>query len=348
MKTLVLHIGMHKTGTTAIQEVLQTQRAELADHGVHSLLHDKRNHSGFVRRALGRTEERDGPTWGRSVEAARGDLVGQLQRDWRGTFVISGEGLSLLDEAAVADLKELVEPHVDETKVVVFVRPPRRWVTSMTQQAVRGHPLTAPESGDGRGAGPPGWVPGERSLRVPAYRSMVEPYLRAFGRRAVTLILYDRASFPQRCVVAAFLDAIGAPEALYERLQVAEMNPSISLTEATLLDAAHHVVSRSAALRADHAAWTRRVAGLGGPAFHLPPGLLEEALAAASEDVEWMDEQLGGALSAADEVPRTHAGDQELGSLSFDEMCEVMEAWFAEALDANAGTMTTDHDTRER
>jgi hypothetical protein len=130
---LLLHIGPHKTGTTAIQGALQAARPELARHGVIY------PGSGRQHRmpALAVTNSRgvSGMREARMVEWER--LVADVQAARRKRVVVSSEAFVEANDTVAATIVEQLGG--DRVNVVVTLRPLARILPSAWQQLVRNH-----------------------------------------------------------------------------------------------------------------------------------------------------------------------------------------------------------------
>lgn len=129
MATLHLHIGMHKTGTTAFQHGCEAARGELekagfAYHRDDLFMGD--NHSYF--RLL--LEHRDP----RELERAIRDAFAENKCS---DYIISGEDLSYLEMRNVALLKSIFRDYFTEVRVYAVLRPPIAYMHSATQQILK-------------------------------------------------------------------------------------------------------------------------------------------------------------------------------------------------------------------
>lgn len=137
---LVLHIGTQKSGTTYLQRVLEALAKPLRKSGVlyPTRLVGKRdiyNHEAaaygllgtaafpWVPRAKAMTQE---PAWQSLVEKVRG---------WKGTAIVSGEALSVIDAQAAQILVRSLG--VDNTHVIITARDLGRVLPSSWQQHIR-------------------------------------------------------------------------------------------------------------------------------------------------------------------------------------------------------------------
>ena len=132
MRRVVLHVGLPKTGTSFLQDVLEQNVAPLAEHGVR--LPDVTGQQLFsaVLALTGRSR-----SWGRSPEAGT--------RAWRrvvrdvqerpGTVVISSETLCLATEEQVRRIKS--DLAAADIEVVLTVRDPARQLPAEWQEGVK-------------------------------------------------------------------------------------------------------------------------------------------------------------------------------------------------------------------
>ncbi|WP_112322711.1 hypothetical protein [Oceanibium sediminis] len=192
---LILHIGLRKTGTSAIQAYLARNRAALRLMGVR-----------YPKALLVGPECDGGPKHQRVAEAISGgeelaaqmrEAVAQRARLSRVT-VLSAEELSAPDPAIPAALAPLAEEF--DCRVVVYLRRQDEWALSVYRQAVM--------EGDARTA---------QGLQAWLARPELEPWLNhdamlghwesAFGAKAMSVRLYPH-DLP---IIPSFLDAAGLP-----------------------------------------------------------------------------------------------------------------------------------------
>lgn len=138
MTTVYLHIGVHKTGTTAIQRVLTECRQRLLDADV--LVPE-------TGRAMGSTHQLawvlspDCPEWyplsPDSPEQLFARLRDECERSGKSKIILSSEDFSLLDMAAASQgsldmLKRLLAPW--QVKVILYLRPQADYLTAFYNQ----------------------------------------------------------------------------------------------------------------------------------------------------------------------------------------------------------------------
>lgn len=215
---IYLHIGMHKTATTAIQAALSgfsdgtTRYARLLrpNHTVDliSLFSNRaeqhrhfRKHGQSVDRAL--TDRR------RKLEKR---LAAELDSPER-VLVFSGEGLAYLEPDELAALRARLAAHADEIRCLAYLRDPVGFASSAFQQRIRG---------------------GHTRFDIPApnYRKRFARFLEVFGAGNVDFAPFELTTFRNRCIVTDICDRIGIDA---DRVEKRQANESLSAETVALL-----------------------------------------------------------------------------------------------------------------
>lgn len=231
MKT-ILHIGMPKTGTTALQDCLRASRDALADRGV---LYPQNppgcrfnNHRmlvfGFLpfdalpRHILshpGYTRENYLAKYAEFLDG----LYAQAEASRPGTMILSSETLfRTLDRHRAARLREGLAPLGGDVSVVAYLRRPSEQYLSNLQQRLR-------QSAD------------LRLLKPPILFRHLQSYARAFGRDALHARVYSRDMLRNGDIVDDFL-ATCLPAAAIDTTRLtrkAGVNSSVSAEAMDLL-----------------------------------------------------------------------------------------------------------------
>ena len=226
-KTLFLHIGVPKTGTTSIQESFFTSDDALKRHDVayfkYSSNHGaaiiwlfaekgKKNYHVTLKQRLSERE----------LEAKRQEVDESLRAFLTGTAktkIISGEIISELSESEVEQLRQYIQGIVPcEIKIIVYVRNYYDFLDSRVQERVKNATtLDKIEAGLSEG----------REAVLPKYQFRIEKFIKLFGRENVIIRVFDSEVFKGRDVVADFCDAIDKPE-LFDDLTKIRANNSVS------------------------------------------------------------------------------------------------------------------------
>lgn len=301
-RTLVLHVGLHKTGTSSIQATLAGNRRHLRALGFSysrlCFLSRNRNHSGALYTLFSRRAGRyrgnllhglSGP-WRLAAYrwAVAAFLELEMRLDRAPVFILSGEDMSRLAGNEVRALRARFARHFDRIRVVAYVRPPASYAHSAAQERLRGGATLTRLA-----AAPP----------CPRYRRRLAKFIRIFGAEHVHLRLWSPARFPHGDAVAAFLEDIGAPPGVYRRLDVRRRNASMSAPAAVHLSTAN---ARLPLLRhgrrnpARARALTREIERLEGPAFRMPAEAIARVMANSQADLAWINARLGTDIAAHD------------------------------------------------
>ncbi len=208
---LILHIGQSKTGTSSIQRVLGARREQLAALGVCYPLSPGWANHGLLPASLVPVEQLghfhpnvwEGMAPAARLDRFRAEFARELAAMPAGTrlLLISAEQMSgLLDtKARVAALRDLLAPHVNAMRVVMYLRRQDSHFASGYTQALRvGHvgPPVLPKAG-----------PEQR--RDYDYAAILELWASVFGAAAVTPRIFEPESLKNRDVVDDFLALCG-------------------------------------------------------------------------------------------------------------------------------------------
>jgi hypothetical protein len=206
---VVLHIGLHKTGTTSIQETLAAHRDLLAARGILFPASLPANHSQFVYDAFSAAPERYHANLARGLDAAAiaartAATVEALRREIAAkrpaTLVLSAEDACTLSEAEVARLAEVLPGLVErpEPRVLLYTRHPVTYVESAVEENIRGNGLTLERAKAIHIAG-----------TADRYRTIAARWGAVFGERAVELRAFETAAAGPGGLVGDALAAIG-------------------------------------------------------------------------------------------------------------------------------------------
>jgi hypothetical protein len=189
---VILHIGVHKTGTTAFQRWAYLNRDELEsrfDLHVYRSLFGWNSHIEFPLLCVGpfanlpmRTRFPDSvlPSWQRE---ARAHIEAELSTPAR-TCLVSAEGLAYLrSPEELASLDDLIGPR--EKRIVVVVRDKRDFLASYREEMSKhGHkPSKYPDS----------FAYVEDDTWVARFDDLIAAYSQAFGSDQVSVIQYEEA-----------------------------------------------------------------------------------------------------------------------------------------------------------
>ena len=283
---IILHIGMHKTGTTAIQEALvgyDDGRIAYADLRIWG---DREPNHGNAIETLYRADFENIPLH-RRLGRSRAQVAGyralyrtRFERALavdRQRLILSGEAIPRLRRAELETLRDTLLAHARRVTVIAYIREPVGFVSSMFQQRCRlGH--LAPED----------------PLPLPRYRARFAKFRKVFGTQNVTFVKFERASLRGGSIVTDFAHRVGITGDLAARVS----NERLSGDATRLL---YLLLTRHAeeCRRVDHVRPLSQTVrflqdGVTGPAFVLPRPHIEARLKAG--DIAWMERAAGFVL----------------------------------------------------
>jgi hypothetical protein len=208
-KIIYLHIGLEKTGTTALQAAGTFNRVWLSRHGIlYSKAAGKINHvrlplyasDGRRFKALRRAAQIETDA---DFEAFRetfpSDLKAEFEASGCDTVWLSSEHLSarISDEGSIARLAAVLQPLADQVRVVVYLRyQPDLYLSSYSTFVRIGHDIDID-----RPIGPEDYY----------YRfdRILDNWAKCFGRDAMIVRIFDRAELKNGDIIDDFFSLLG-------------------------------------------------------------------------------------------------------------------------------------------
>lgn len=198
-RTLIMHGGMHKTGTSAIQKFLH----EELDHPKFEYLTVGKVNSSLIvlecfHRRLAQlphypAEKFTNNDLVRLGENARKRFIRRMRETTKENVVLSAESFALLDRDECADFLDVVSESFSTVKLVLYVRPVRERIESAFQQKLKRRLVEL-----------------DRRIK-PNFKQRISEYDQIFGRENVTVRCFDRSAFAGGNVVNDFLETLGLP-----------------------------------------------------------------------------------------------------------------------------------------
>lgn len=312
MRRCIIHFGLHKTGTTAIQEALFAGYAGPDVGYIHC-------GTPFIGRTI--VTAFCQPPWRvlrdlRAVDEmaclrAKEDLRAAIQGSNAQLLLLSAEDLSHLQAGELADCLGFLCGLDLELEAVGYIRDYQSWCESMFQQAVK--------HGD--------WPVKLFPFGANTCRSAIEQFDLLLGREKVTLWKYDRRRFPQGCIVRDFFLRTGLGEFSGNS---GNCNQGISLEAAKFLRAFHLGTNRPLC---DTAGMIRNyrlaihLSGLSGTQVRFHPSLINERMKDDAADLKWIERRLGEPITGA---PQRFCSDEMIRhEADLDKFCEASLAWLS-------------------
>lgn len=282
----IIHIGMHKTGSTSIQNSL---RGFSDDRFLYARLGADPNHSLAMYSFFAESPERhhQHKAGGRDRSAVqdygakvRIDLERSISAAHGRTLLVSGEDISVLPQNDLDKLRRYFREHFDELLICGYVRPPAGYISSEFQQRIKGG-LSVRVSPD---------------QEYRSYEKTFRKFDEIFGRENVQLWKFEPKSFPGGCVVQDFCARL---DISFPVERVISENKSLSRQAASLLYA-YCKFSKRLGFRSMLGAESQRLVAMLGDIqhdkFRFSPAIVRPVLEANRADIQWMEERLGQSL----------------------------------------------------
>ena len=286
----VIHFGMGKTGSTAIQQTL----ASLPTDRTPMLL--LKNQHGRPRTSLllmGLFKLREKPNRAFRVRGITSEMLSESRdRDWEHLerqfsessrdVLISAEGIGSFKRQDLERLRDWLVDRVDKITAVGYIRAPGSYMSSAFQQRLKTGAVRE-------------WQP---QILYPRYRTRFSSFDQVFGSSNVQFWRYDRTTFPGGCVVRDFCKRMGFD---LGDARLSSPNQSLSLDAVRLLYVFRQyggaeVTSEDPAMRSPHGARPfpfEVLRELKGPKLQLAASLVEPLSTTFCEELSWMEDRLG-------------------------------------------------------
>ena len=298
--TFYIHIGIHKTGSTSIQQTLFKNREELLARGINYLSID-RNHGPVLISLMSEVPHADPRNIRRyldtaekaaSYNATNRQIVTELLAENRSPkMVISGEGFSTIPAEDARRLKEMLDPYAAAYRIIVYVRDPYDYANSAALQSLKTGSTI---------------VRAQKRPPLPKHRQKIEKYIEVFGRENVDIRIFDPARFAGGSLISDFAAALGESAQLADSLQIVRANPSMSHEAAMILSEANKAFPPRVggfANRARAFGFHLVVTGIKGEKFSVDPDAYLKLEAEVAADLAWLHGVVGEPVFARS-VPR--------------------------------------------
>lgn len=297
-KEIIIHIGMHKTGSSSIQRTL------------YKYLNDKRftyvdlgsaNHSSYIsslfEKDIRKRDNRVNP--GSNKKQLNASIKKRLIDNFTTlddkVMIISGESIRKLSKKELIEFRNFLQRYFQHIQIVAYIRPPKGYMESAFQQIVKG---------------------GADHFNIekiyPRYRKF-ESFDEVFGRKNVELWKFDPKTFPAGDVVLDFckrLDIQMNPE------DVIKVNESVSKEVLSLL----YIYSKygtgyeigSNVVRNNYRI-INKLSVIKGGKLRFSSSLIKPILEKNREEIEWMEKRLGESLAEnTDASPEDIKSEEDL------------------------------------
>lgn len=306
-RTLFIHVGLPKTGTTAVQTSFAEARSVLHRHGFiypgtmvdHAVLvarwHQKGpDHFFLVNSKFSRQAALD------SADAILDEIRAVAEHGDR-HVVVSSEYLHNCNRQSLGRIRAFANDCGLEPRIVCFLRHPVSATNSDAQQSIKQGNLTLAE-----------WIEAPRIRRM---KNVLEPFVAEFGRDAMDV--HDFSTVVRAGIVPAMLRIIGY-DGDANSVESSRVNESLSARAVCIADARNRRKRHDPRFSFDK----EFLSTIEGDGFSLPRKTLERVLEKSADDVRYVEKTFGLSLKMPDlpepaySLPLSfEAADEELDRL---------------------------------
>lgn len=311
-----MHIGLHKTGSTAVQHAL-FNGADRLEHEL-GILYPRfiRNHSAPLTAMFHHAPETyrinvmegiDTPkAAARHAKSRRHAFEKAMKKTAADIVLLSGEDVSDLQIEGIVALREWLLQWTDDPRVVCMVRNPFKWAVSAAQSSIRG----------GRT-----WRQANKQLIMLAASQRLGKFMEQFGRASMFVFTLEAAKEHPAGIAGYLLEQLELGEVALPRSEDVNRNASMSLEAAYIIS---HLNQRRP-LFTDGKMNPRRyqndivplIRDIPGQPFRLSREAMEKVSASAEQDRDWLKQHFGLELDITDSGAG-QAVDEELVLFSQD------------------------------
>jgi hypothetical protein len=298
MNEVILHVGLHKTGTSSIQETLFSEIN-------NKLLEEKdylypiswySNHSIPIYSAFCDDPEGyyENSRKGYSIAEIKNineryleGLETELTEREQSKLIISGEDISLLSVVNLNALKTyLMSLSINDVtiKVMIYVRNPVPWSISAIQEKIKGgqtyqyafqYMLTNVEN---------------------IFTETIDKFVQVFGKGNINVYSFEEAVAHKYGLVGHFLSSLGFIDSEISKFYAIRANESISQIAVDLLS----FINEQVPIMKDGKLHEKRTDGdiialldIRGPKFDIPFSDKKKLFESSQEDIKWLKEHYG-------------------------------------------------------
>lgn len=287
-KSVLLHYGMPKTGSTSIQVSLHKS---LADERFHYVSLGQANPNNELILAFA-----DDPNRYRFIarqqlppnklaakrSRVRALLGAELRKAAGKTAILSSEALYGMRATEIGALSEFLREYTTEVKAVGYIRPPADVLVSAFQQNLKAHDVKAFELG----------------RAFPNYDIQISMLDTVLGRENVECWLFDPRRFPGGCAVQDFCGRLGID---FDPSLVIRKNDGLSLPAISLLYAYRRLgpgYGTGAASIHENNLLVTKLRELDGPKLYFHSSLTAPLFAKRRQAVAWAEQRIEASLTS--------------------------------------------------
>jgi hypothetical protein len=296
MTRCIIHIGMHRTGSTSIQESLQGLSdsqflyAKLGDNPNHSLAMYSMFAPQPERHHLHRRNGADAAAVSDYIARMRADLEQAVSAAQGRMLVISGEDINAIPPDGLLKFRDYFQQRFEDIAVVGYVRSPGGYMSSVFQHRVR---MGAVDRFD-------------LEAQYRSYKATFGKFDEVFGRERVRLLKFDVGAFPGGCAVQDFCARL---DIHLPSEKIVRLNESLPREIIALMYSYCRVGPNGASslMGPERETLLNRLAPVGNNPFRISANVIKPILEANRADIAWMEARLGQTLH--DDFGKHQAGD---------------------------------------
>ena len=281
MRKCIVHIGMHKTGSSSIQDTLYKTLSDenfiyaklgVANHGgkIFTLFTEKpENYAPNRKKGLSKEQIEENNI------ATKKMLIESFVQNRFSDVIISGEGILFLSEEALNRFKSFLKLYFDQILIVAYVRPPMALIESGYQQRIKENANINLDE-----------------MR-PNYQKKLEKFEKVFGPENVKYWKFEPSRFEKNNVVLDFCSRLGIQ---IDQTKIIRSNDSIT-QEALMLLLCYRKFGPGFGVGPtagqENNLLIKELNKIGEKKFRLSKDFLEPVLRDIELDMAWMEKRLG-------------------------------------------------------
>jgi len=278
-RQIIIHIGMHKTGSSSIQKTLDTN---LNDKDFEYASLGPSNHSGIIQKVFLKNSKRKSSIHNfnsNNISEYRKILIDNFSIFSEKTMILSAEGIINLDVNELHDFKLFLDEYFESIKIVGYIRTPASYMNSAFQQKIKA-----------------GFREFDLNKVHPRYKFKFEKFDLVFGKDNVYFWKFNPKIFPSNDVVLDFCDKLHIKINPKNTIRV---NESLSKESTQLL----YSFNKFSNLENNYFSHAKKrnhlinlIRTLGKTPFKLSNKLLNPILEQNMNHTKWMEERLFDSL----------------------------------------------------
>lgn len=309
MRKCYIHIGMPKTGSSSIQKTWFQNKTRIAEKfGIHYyspyLNHGRlrpiffKNPELFGEYYLANLTQKD------SVQEStrlRKHLEKELRISGQKPFVLSAEGFSSLTRDQVFRLKQTLSPYFESISVIIYVREPFSYASSIAQQYVKSGATFSDILHDTFDVEKSEQEKQILSFSIlPHYKFRIKKFQTIFGADNVIIKSFNPSKFTNNDIVHDFAETLFPDLNIMESISSAKTNESLNHEAVLLLEAVNRayplIERRSNIKRASNLGGILKTVS-DGQKFEFSELNLKRFVDLIESDVKWLELATKGAIS---------------------------------------------------